>query len=197
MLQFDSKLKIIGVLGVPDIGDSFFLEQLRRDLDALQEGGVDALLIENFGDEMPCNSDATISYFQGALDVIHGGIHVPFGIALLPHEYVEVFRIADRFDADFVWFDTFVDPVAPKYTPTRIEIRPNPVAISRHGTRPIYTEIQPRNFYYMLEETPIEVSAYKALVGGADSITVVRDETYRESSLTRSGELLANIALSA
>lgn len=191
-LQFDHRMKIIGVVGVPDIDDGETIESVRRDLHALQEGGVDGLLIENLGDTFRSytGNKGVVDFFRRVMDALREEIVIPLGVCLLPNhkEYVtDAFKIADEYDADFTWLDTFVDKASPTYTPRRYEplvIEPDPREILGHKTTRLFTEIQPRNFYRMLEEKPIEYSAEEAKRNGADSIVVVRDDTYTEDRLS-------------
>jgi len=191
MLEFDKHLKIIGVVGIPDSVED--IDSIRRDLNALQEGGIDGLLIENLGDTPSSYRGDTVvaDFFRKTLEGIRAEISSKFGLCLLPHRptyNTAVFQIAKDFGADFVWFDTLVDKVSPTYTPRRyepLEINPNSRRILSQKTVPVFTEIQPRNFYRMLENKSIHQSAIEARRSGADSITVVRHDDCKEQTLDK------------
>ncbi|MBI4018569.1 MAG: hypothetical protein HY368_03080 [Candidatus Aenigmarchaeota archaeon] len=184
-------LKVMAVLGIPDIGSDRTINQIMKDLDVLQEGGVDGLLIENHGDsaDVFLRDQDVNRFLYRTMERIRPLIseELLMGFCKLPPDrYADSFRMPRNFGLDFVWMDTLVDRIRARYTHQPVEVKPDIGEVLRYKSESglkILSEIQPGNFYELLERRPVEESAAAAVQAGADSIIVVRYKGFDEGSL--------------
>ncbi len=173
------RFEAIGTLSLPDVlGRTNFmayLDSALKDLFNLQDGGIDMILIENQGDKAKSRKalPQTIDLMARVMEGLRKEIKVPYLMAILPADYEASFGLAKRFDASGVWMDTLVDTVSPTYTANHVVIEIDTEDVLRHkdGIK-LFTEVQARNFYRMLDEKPLEQSIEMAK-RYADAICIV------------------------
>ena len=186
--------KAIGVLSLPDdLGKRSFedyISSLLLDFFSLQDGGIDLILIENEGDKAasrranPQTIDL-LSEFLGVMDKAKACVRIPYLIGVLPADYEASFDLAKRFNALGVWMDTLVDRVSPKYIDEKIVIDINPEDVLKYkGKKKLYVEVQPRNFYEILDRKRLEESVGIARKY-ADAICVVGENSPPSLALLR------------
>jgi hypothetical protein len=105
--------RIIGVLHVPalpgsprnELGLDAIIEWVLRDAAALAEGGVDALLVENFGDapfyprRVPAH---TVAFMTAIARQVRQGFKLPLGINILRNDAESAIAVAAAADAQFI-----------------------------------------------------------------------------------------------
>lgn len=113
MSQFDHEMPIIGVVHLPALpgspesdGDrSAIRQRALADATALESGGVDALIVENFGDapfypdEVPAHVVADMTALTGA---VMGAVEVPVGVNVLRNDATAALSVAAATEANFV-----------------------------------------------------------------------------------------------
>ena len=104
---------VIGVIHLPPLpgspryqGDTQSLvERVRHDAEALASGGVDAVIVENFGDSPFCPesvSALTISHFTVLAHLIAGWTKLPMGINVLRNDACSALAIAHATGSAFI-----------------------------------------------------------------------------------------------
>lgn len=77
-----------------------------RDLQALQEGGVDGLMVENLGDSPyykdPSGNPVTISYMASVICRLKGEARVPLGVNLLRNGCTGAMALASAFGLSYI-----------------------------------------------------------------------------------------------
>jgi len=154
---------------------SVVLEQAIEDALLLEQGGVDAILIENTDDDphQKIVSPEIIAAFTVITREIKAKVKVPIGVCVLWNDYQASLAIAKLAEADFVRIPVFTEAVV---TASGI-IEGNPYeAISyRHkigaDNIKILADIQVKHAA-MLAKRPLEESAKEALHFGADEIII-------------------------
>ncbi|MBI2671294.1 hypothetical protein HYX18_04955 [Candidatus Woesearchaeota archaeon] len=172
----------VGVLSLLDtLGERNFKRYIKvilQDLHNLQDGGINAILIENDGDTATSRRafPETVRLFTEIMDTIQREIRVPYLVGVLPADYESSFDIAKRFNAFGVWMDTLVDRVSPNYTQDSfiININPEEVVKYKNGVN-LFAEVQPRNFYELIGGKNLEQSV-KSAKHYADAICLVGEK---------------------
>jgi hypothetical protein len=110
---------IIGVIhlkplpGAPMHSDfTEVLDSALKDARALEEGGVDALLIENFGDKpfFKTAPPETVACMTAIAKDIAGETSLPLGINVLRNDAIAALAIAKAVDADFIRVNQLIFP---------------------------------------------------------------------------------------
>lgn len=81
------------------------LKRAVSDAQALKEGGIDALIVENFGDVPFCKGRVeahTISAMTLAVEAVRNVVHVPVGVNVLRNDSKSALAIASTTGAEFI-----------------------------------------------------------------------------------------------
>lgn len=159
----------------------------QADLLALQDGGVDALIIENdfTGSPSPYGvflDAAQKEMMREIVRFLQPSIRLPFGFCVLLNDYETAFELAACFGASFVRLDTFVDRVERVADDIRME--PDPLAIMTYKEKAgaadveLWADIHVKHAK-LLDDRSIEDSARMALAAGADVLIVTGNWTGR------------------
>ncbi len=190
---------------LPDYSDSPGIEALRAhaldDLDVLQSGGVDGILIENEYDR-PHRVLAESATIEAMMDVTRnvalaaGNIIV--GCEILLNDPRASLDVAKACGAKFIRTDYFVDPMSrPQYG--EFVIDPEGLIQYREQIGAagilIMADIQVK-YAMMLEERSLQESARLACVNHADAIVVTGDETGDAPTVKQLQEARAGVAAS-
>lgn len=151
------------------------IEQAVSDAVTLEEGGVDALLLENTDDDphQKIVGPEVISAFTLVAQEIKKRITLPVGICVLWNDYKASLAIAKAIGAEFVRVPVFTEAVL---TASGI-IEGNPYDVISYREKikandiKIMADVQVKHAA-MLAKRPIEESAKEALHFGADEIIV-------------------------
>lgn len=152
------------------------ITQAVSDAKILEKAGVDAIIIENMGDD-PFGVKLDIAQVT-ALSVVSAlvakEVNLPIGIDAAMNDYETSLSIAKAIGADFVRIPVFVDtvefyggvitPVAREATLFRKQINAEHVLI--------FADIQVKHTHMVLSSVSIEDSARSAMDCGADAIIV-------------------------
>lgn len=189
-----TKFLSIGVVSVADILGRRTIEgyvaNILLDFFSLQDGGVDLILIENEGDKAISRkaNPETVQLLESILERINKSktcVRIPYLIGVLPADYEASFELAHKFNALGVWMDTLVDKVSPKYTDKSIVINIDLKDVLKYkGNKMLYVEVQPRNFYKILDKKPLEESV-KLAKQYADAVCIVGEENPPSLDLLR------------
>ncbi len=176
------EFEVIGVLSLPDrVGTGGFEGYRRaaeRDLLGLQDGGVDTILIENSGETATSRllPENVSRLMKSAMRALKPSIRVPFLVGALPVDFSSALDLAKDFGGKGIWMDTLVDRVSPKYLGGDLEI----ALESGHldylrlikDDKLVYAEVQPRNFYRVLDNRPL-IESVRRVKEHADALCIV------------------------
>lgn len=167
------------------------LEKLMRralkDVEALDRGGVQALLFENWGGYYPNRAINQIALTMTRSRQI---TDLPFGVNILPIEYKLAFDIAGRVGAVFVQMDTFVDRLQDRRS-RHVSIEVDPEAVEKLRERnelkgiKLFANVQSKHYITIPQTKPLELSATEAIAHGADALVVTGRVTGEETPKER------------
>lgn len=185
---------ILGVLHLPRLlGQPGFsdLDAVARaalaDARALEAGGVDALLVENFADTSPGPfvDAATVACMARVCADVRGAVGLPVGVNVLPNDYRAAFALARTCDLAFVQLDVLVDAVRTDYTysdappfEVRVDLADLAATRARLGAERValWGTVQPKH-YALLEPCPLEDSIARAVEAGVQAVVVTGPAT--------------------
>ncbi len=174
-------MKIIGMvhldslLGYPNCNLDKVMQNALADAKVLKEGGVDAILVENTGDDPHrkiCGPETVATMTLIARQIIEE-IKLPVGICVLFNDYKAALAIAKATGASFVRIPVFTEAVVAACG----IIEGKPYEVISYGKQigaeniKIYADIQVKHAT-QLARRPIEESAKEALEYGADGIII-------------------------
>lgn len=188
-----SKKPIIGMIhldyleGQSDFkGYDFVIKKALEDLSALENGGVDAVLIENWKDETEgafVDTDIIVSMTNIIQEIVKK-TKLPVGVNVLPNDYRAAFQIAKSCNLKFIQLDVFVDKVKTNYSYSKA--KPFEVILDLKYFNLckekcdediiILTTIHPKH-YSMLENKTLIESAKEAIENGTDIVVVTGEVT--------------------
>ena len=152
------------------------IDQAVTDAKTLERAGVDAIIVENMGDEpfgITLNTMQRMALCSVA-GVVKNSVNLPVGIDAAFNDYEAALAIAKAIDGDFVRLPVFCDVV--RYYGGIIE--PCCVEALRYreeiGARDIkiLADVQVKHTTLVFADTPIEESAKNAAAAGADALIV-------------------------
>lgn len=169
---------LLGVEGTP--GLDVAAQNALADLRAFEDGGVDAVIIENNYD-LPhlerVASDAVASMTALGLK-IRAATKLSIGVCVLWNDYEASFTVAKKINAQFIRIPVFIDQVETDFG--RINGNPSAVMAARHALQAenvrIVADIHVKHSK-ILSGTTIAEAAAKAQAAGADAVIVTGDWT--------------------
>jgi len=158
------------------------------DITAMQENGIDGILIENWKENSVAEfvSAETATSFALVVSEVAKHIRVPFGINVLNNDYKVALSVAKLTGAAFVELDVFVDHVksdfvhSTKAVENPFEIHPDPEKIHKYAASigaediPLFVFVQPKHYKMLDPEKTIEQSAIEAQQAGASAVLVTK-----------------------
>lgn len=197
---FKAEKPIIGMIhldylaGQPQFkGIKYVTEKALRDLKALEAGGVDAVLIENWEDNTrgAFVSAKIIACITITTKAIVESAKIPVGINVLPNDFKAAFSIAKACGAKFIQLDVFVDKVKTDYTYS--DAKPFEVKVDLNKFKEYRKKVGAENIlllagihpkhYKMMEKKSIEQSAREAVMNSADAIVITGNKTGKAPSI--------------
>ncbi len=179
---FNNKKVAIGVihfaplLGYPDFpGEDVILENALKDLKSFENGGVDAIIIENNYD-IPHQENTTPEIVDMMISLgkrIKQETKLPIGVNVLWNDYRAGLFIAKKIGAKFIRIPVFVDKVK---TDCGV-VTGDPKAVLEYQKEinaediALFTDIQVKHSE-LLNKRPIEESAKEAIERGSDALIV-------------------------
>lgn len=188
------KKTIVGVLhldqllGQPDFpGLAPLTARALEDALALAQGGVDALLVENFRDTTPGPfvEPAAVACLAHVCAAVRAAVALPVGLNVLPNDYQAAFALARTCDLAFVQLDVLTDVVRTDYSysdapPFDVRVDPSDLLATRArlgaNAIPLWGTIHPKH-YTLLEPRPLEASIALAPSFGAGAIVITGTRT--------------------
>jgi membrane complex biogenesis BtpA family protein len=187
--------------GQPEFaGVDALVAQALADLAALERGGIDAVLVENWKDQSRAPFvDAESAAVMGAiLETVVNAAQVPVGVNVLPNDYRTALSIAAEAGARFVQLDVFSDAVLTDYTyskakPFEIHVDRSLVLAWRkrldaEGVA-LFATVQPKHYVMLDPEQTLADSTRLAIDGGADAVVVTGHATGKAPSVGRVREV--------
>lgn len=170
-------------------GIDHVVKRAKKDILALQGGGVDGILIENWKEDSIGEfvSSQTAKCLKEIMEKIVKDIKVPFGFNILNNDYKVALSLAKEFSADFVELDVFVDHVVSNFVHSPIasknpfEIKLNPKDVTDYAKSigashiPIFVFVQPKHYTMLEKDKPIETSVSQAFAKGASAVLVTKE----------------------
>lgn len=168
-------------------GIDYVVVKAMKDIEALQNGGIDGILIENWKESSVGEfvSEETEKNIHLVVQKLSKHIKIPFGINVLNNDYKVAFSVGKLTGASFIELDVFVDKVKSDFQNniTAIKkpfvIEPKPEKIWEYAkniladTIPLFVFVQPKH-YMMVEKKPIEKSVMQAINVGASAILITK-----------------------
>ncbi|WP_213951296.1 BtpA/SgcQ family protein [Tepidanaerobacter syntrophicus] len=161
--------------------------QAIQDAITLEKAGVDAVIVENMGDD-PFNEvldNAQIVALASVSTLVAQKINIPIGIDAAMNDYETALSVAKVIDADFVRIPVFVDTV--EYYGGIIEPCAREALLHRKKINAenvkIFADIQVKHTHMLLPTVSIEDSAKAAIDCGADAIIVTGTHIGKETPI--------------
>ncbi len=182
MIDLKNKKNIIGVIHLaPTIGyDKFIdhetlLNNSLHDLKSLDEGGVDAIMIENNYDfpHKIVVSPETVAFMGYIIQKIKENTKLPIGICVLWNDYRASLTLAKIYGCDFIRVPVFVDEVKTDFG----GITGNPKDVIEFRRKisgeniTLLTDIQVKHAE-LVNKRPIEESAIEAINKGSNGLII-------------------------
>jgi hypothetical protein len=169
-------------------GVDFVVKKALNDVVALEKGGIDGILIENWKEESLGEfvSKETAKNFTAAVIKLSKKIKIPFGINVLNNDYKVAFSVAKLTNASFVEMDVFVDKVRSDFQNNENAIKnpfvinPKPKEIWKYAKSvgaeniPLFVFIQPKHYIILEKNKTIKLSAKQAIENGASAVLVTK-----------------------
>lgn len=173
-------------------GASGVIQKALYDIKALEEGGIDGILIENWKEESLGEfvSTETAKNFEQVVAEIASSIKIPFGFNVLNNDYKLAYSLAKKFGGSFVELDVFVDDVESDFENNAeaikkpFQIHPNPEAIIEYAKSigadgiPLFVFVQPKHYKMLDKEKTIQTSVKEAIENGASAVLVTKHTGY-------------------
>ena len=194
--SFKTSKPIIGMLHIGNLlgtkgfkGVNRLVANAKKDIRALQAGGIDGILIENWKEDSIgefVSTETAVSFSIIAQELVKH-IKVPFGFNILNNDYKLALSLAALIKADFVQLDVFVDNVVSDFKYSEIssknpfKIYPDPAKVKGYAKLvgipniPIFAFIQPKHYKLLEKNKPIEKSAKQAKKAGASALLVTKE----------------------
>lgn len=185
---FPHAAPLIGMIALPPLPGyqayrtiDALVDAALADLDALQTGGVDGVLVENDFDQphtLVGGPEIVAAMTRVTREVVQRA-RVPVGIEVLLNDWRGSLAVAAATGASFIRLDFFVDRVRSKLG----IIEPEPAAILayrdliRASHVQLFTDLQVKYSTPVDGPKPIERSALEAAAAGADAVVVTSHET--------------------
>ena len=192
---FGKNKPIIGMLHLDCLlGDKQFkgldyvVERAKRDIDKLQKGGIEGIIIENWKENSTgefISPETAVSYALVCEQIAHY-IKVPFGINVLNNDYKVAFSIAKLVGASFIELDVLVDDVISDFSHSDVgqknpfEIKINPRDVFDYAKKiqaediPVFCFVQPKHYLMLNKNKTIEQSIEEAENAGAAAILITK-----------------------
>lgn len=191
---FKVKKPIVGMLHLDYLegkhfkGTSYVIKNALADIDALQKGGVDGILIENWKEESLGEfvSQKTAKNFTKVVKELAKHIHIPFGLNVLNNDYKVAFSVAKSTGASFIELDVFVDKVKSNFVNNAgaianpFVIDPKPKEMWKFAKSigaeniPLFVFVQPKHYTMLEKGKSIEESTKQAIKNGASAVLVTK-----------------------
>lgn len=157
------------------------------DAKVLEKSGINALMVENFGD-MPYKIELGLEQtaaLASAAALVKQAVNIPIGIDAAMNDYKSALACAKASGADFIRIPVFVDtveyfggiitPCATKALEYRKQIQAEEISI--------FADIQVKHTHMLIPNVPIEESAAVAESCGADALIVTGTHTGGETPI--------------
>ena len=161
----------------------------KMDIENLQNGGVDGILIEKWGNEgiAPFVESEVAVFMPAIVQELKSDIKVPFGVGVLNNDHKVALSIAAVSGASFIQMDVFVDHVKSDFKYNKFAIE-NPFEVKvdteevismakRLGLQdlPIVVFVQPKHYTMLELNKPIELSVKQAIKAGAGGVLITKE----------------------
>lgn len=187
---FTSPKPIIGVIHLPALpgypdspGLDAVLDKAVNDLSALERGGVDGVLVENFADRpfrLKARPETVAAMTRVVRELVLTAKTAVVGVEVLLNDPAASLAVAKMAGAGFMRTDFFVDPMERPEFEGPIDIDPEGLMSYRRSIGAddvlVLADIQVK-FATMLVDRTLAESARLAADHGADAIGVTGDET--------------------
>jgi membrane complex biogenesis BtpA family protein len=174
-------------------GDDAFLNHAIADAQALIDGGVDGVLIENDRDQPPTILVTAEQHdcIAKAVTAIRGITSLPIGVGVLLNDWRASLDIAHTHGCQFVRIDVFVDRVscpAGVIEPEAEHIMAHRKSIGAEGIA-VFADIQVKHKTLLETRKTLTQSAAQAITAGAAGVVITGEATGQETPLSRIQEV--------
>ncbi len=174
-------------------------QQARADAETLIAAGIDALIVENFGDEPYLIGEPTpaqIAVMASAASMIRRMTAIPLGINVQFNAYQAEIALAYACQAQFVRVEVFVDTVISAQglvMPCSAQIQRVRRALGATDVQ-LWADIQTK-YTHNLKDQPLAASAKDAQAAGADALIVTGAATGQATPLDAVAEVKRAVTL--
>ena len=169
---FKNEKPILGMLHLKGSDDEDVFERFKRELDIYVEGGVDAIIVENYFGRYN-NLEKALAYVEQAK------LDIPYGVNCLNVDQMG-FELAEKYHASFVQLDSVVGHVRPRDEETLSAffqlVRERYQGMILGGVRFKYQPV--------LSENSVEEDL-KIAMTRCDAVCVTQDATGQETSMAK------------
>lgn len=196
---FGVKKPIIGMVHLKKLpnqkgskGMDYVIEKALKDTKALEEGGMNGIIIENWEEDSigPFVTPATARDIWRITEEIVKNVSIPVGINILHNDYRNAFLTAYNLKLEFVWLDVFVDRVRSDFKHS--DVPPFDIVVNieivqwykeSSGNIPLFVQVHPKHYLPINERgnlikeeqrPSIGLQAKKAVKNGADAIVITK-----------------------
>ncbi len=193
---FKVKKPVVGMLHIDDLlgtpnyqGIDYLIQRAKADIRALQDGGIDGILIENWKEDSICefvSTETAVSFTKVVCEIVKD-ITVPFGINVLNNDYKLALSLAKLVNASYIQLDVLVDHVKSNFTHSPIasknpfEINVDPKDIQEYAAKinaqniPVFCFVQPKHYLMLEEGKDIQLSVKQAIDAGVSAVLVTKE----------------------
>ncbi|MEA4912781.1 MAG: BtpA/SgcQ family protein [Oscillospiraceae bacterium] len=169
-------IHLLPLPGSPDYGGSMqqVLDAAMEDLGALERGGADSFIIENFGDVPYCceNEPVTLAAMTKLSTLIACETKLPFGVNVQFNCTEQEWALAYAVEADYIRVEAFVENRVGKHGVTYAAA---PSLMRLRGHYPaktlIFADINTKHTFPLVEQ-PTDFSVHEAIESGADALII-------------------------
>lgn len=183
MIHLDYLEGQAGFKGLP-----FVKAKALKELQQLQEGGVDKVIIENWKDNTfgPFVDQKTIDCLLEITREVCSQAIIPVGINVLPNDYRASFYIAEQCNLSFMQIDVLSDDVKTDYSysdalPFEIKVDINDFQETRKKYHceqvQVLASVYPKHYLVVNQDWSLEKSVQRAMAAGVNALVVTGNIT--------------------
>ena len=190
---FGDKKPIIGMIHLAPLPGSPKYEgdleevyiKAKHDLDVLMEGGVDAAIVENFGDVPYSTSNELVSYtaFTNIFTRLKENSSIPLGVNVQFNDFKAEWAIAYACNADFIRVECFAEN---RMGPNGIVVSCGPELMRLKGKYPkdicLICDVHVKHTFEIVSQ-PLDFTIESIKEGGADALICTGISTGKSPSI--------------
>ena len=169
-------IHLLPLPGAPDYGGSMdeIIEAAMFDLMALERGGADSFMIENFGDiPYSCeNEPITLAAMARVSTLVARETKLPFGVSVQFNCTEQEYALSYALNSDYIRVEAFVENRVGKHGIT-YATAPTLMRLKSHYPSKvmIFADINTKHTFPLVEQ-PIDITVQEAIESGAEALVI-------------------------